>query len=107
MKKRQRNEKRQLASEDTALCSELSNICLGIINSPIIKNHVLVCIICTFFYQHLPCASVAGGVSRPRSGALVYIIIDLTAGVYFNFYNKLQPGHVMGREHGPDRAGPI
>ena len=30
-----------------------------------------------FFYQHLLCASVAGGVSRPRSGALVHTYVHL------------------------------
>ena len=60
-----------------AICS--AQVALGIIKSLFAPNHgPLLSAPFTCFSCILPCASVAGGVSRPRSGALVFNIIILT-----------------------------
>ena len=51
-------------------------VALDIIKSLVAPNHGPLLSAAFTFCCILPCASVAGGVSRPRSGALVQITVD-------------------------------
>ena len=75
-----------IANEHTAQHKAISSaqVALGIIKSLVAPNHGPLLAAPSALSCILPCASVAGSISRPRSGALVTIQYDISL-----FYNNI------------------